>query len=101
MPYELAVGFQPDVTVFAFTLGCAAITGLLLGALPARRAARTDLMAVIREDATAQASGRARAALLVLQLALSFVLVAGTIGPRPQPRQRADGPSGARSRTAC
>jgi predicted permease len=78
LPYELAVGFEPDRTVFAFTLACASVTGLALGILPARQASRTDLTAVIREGATSRTTGRTRVVLLVLQLALSFALVAGT-----------------------
>jgi predicted permease len=77
MPYSLAVGFEPDATVFAFTMGCAALTGLAFGVLPARQAARTDLLGVMREDAASPRGGRLRAALLVAQLALSFGLVAG------------------------
>ena len=77
MPYELAVGFEPDRLVFAYTLACATLTGLLFGILPARRAARTELTAIMREGATSRGSTRARAALQVLQIALSFALIAG------------------------
>ena len=79
MPYDLAVGFEPDATVFGFTLACAVLTGVVIGMLPARRAARTDLMTVMREGPDARSSARAREVLLVLQLALSFALTVGTV----------------------
>jgi predicted permease len=78
MPYELAIGFEPDMTVFMATLGGAALAGLLVGFLPARHAARTDLMTVMR-DAGGPPPGRIRGALVVAQVALSFVLVAGSV----------------------
>jgi predicted permease len=70
----------PDGRVLAFTTATALATALLFGLAPALRASRTDLVPSLKEGDPG--SGRARAsrlqrALVVGQLALSLVLLAG------------------------
>ena len=79
LPYEFAVGFEPDLRVFAFTFGGALASGVLLGAMPASRTARTSLITAIREGATTREASRLRSALVVVQVVLSFVLMSGTV----------------------
>jgi predicted permease len=79
LPYEFAVGVEPDLRVFAFTFGGALACGLLLGAMPASRTARTSLITAIREGATTREAARLRSGLVVAQVVLSFVLMSGTV----------------------
>jgi putative ABC transport system permease protein len=70
-----------DWRVLVFVLACSAIAGLLVGMLPASIGARTPLSAVLRaggRTSTGSASGRRiRSGLVVLELAMSVVLLAG------------------------
>jgi putative ABC transport system permease protein len=66
-------------SVLAFTLGLSVVTGLLFGVLPAARASRPDLDALLR-DAHATESRprrRLRSALVVAEIALSLMLLIG------------------------
>jgi len=68
-----------DGGVLAFTLGLSVLTGLAFGALPALRASRPDLDALLR-DAHATDSRprrRLRSALVVAEVALSLMLLIG------------------------
>lgn len=68
-----------DTRVLAFTLGATVLAGLLTGLAPALHAGRGDIIAALKAGAregTYQRS-RTRAALLVLQGALSVVLLVG------------------------
>ncbi len=67
-----------DVTVLAVTLGVAVIVGIGMGLAPVIRAARSDIASVLREKASSRAGGRVRGALVLAQLALSMMLLAGT-----------------------
>ena len=70
----------PSPVVLAFTIGLALVTGLLFGAAPAWFATRMDPIEALR-GAGRTAGDRAsftRKALLVVQAALSVVLVAGS-----------------------
>ncbi len=68
-----------DPAVFAFTLACAAATGLLFGALPAWSASRADPSASLKEAGTRGSAGRRtqrlRSALVVAEVALAVMLV--------------------------
>ena len=74
---EIAV----DWHVLVFVLACSVVAGLLVGMLPASIGSRTPLSAVLRaggRTSTGSAAGRrARSALVVLELAMSVVLLAG------------------------
>jgi predicted permease len=67
-----------DGWVLAFAVVAAMVAGLLAGVLPALRMTRPDLMSALR-DGTSGAAGRSRdrAALVVAETALAFVLAVG------------------------
>jgi predicted permease len=72
----------PDWRVLGFTAGVAALTCLLFGLTPALRATRIELSAVMKATGRGLASGRGltlRRALVVVQVALSLVLVASAL----------------------
>ncbi len=70
-----------DLRVFGFTTGVAATTGLLFGLAPAWRGMRAQPQAAMKTNARGVAEGHTRfhsgKALVILQVALSLVLVAG------------------------
>ena len=70
-----------DWRVIAFTGGLSLLTGVLFGLLPALHLSRQDLNPVLRSEGRGSAGGRrrnrARAALVVAQVALSMVLLVG------------------------
>ena len=74
-----AFGVQLDFTVFGFTLGCALLTGLAFGSLPAWSAAREEVSATLKESGTRGTAGRrtqaVRAALVVGEIALAIILL--------------------------
>ena len=82
MPYPIAVSMQPDARVLAFAIVVGVCTSAVFGLLPAMRTARVDLVMLLRANAGAVGAtfdrGRVRSALLVGQLALSFVLLGAT-----------------------
>ena len=75
-----AFGVSLDPMVFAFTLACAAATGVLFGALPAWSASRDNPSASLKEAGARGSSGRRtqrlRAALVVSEIGLAVMLVA-------------------------
>ena len=70
-----------DLRMLLFALGLSVVTGLLFGLLPALRAARGDAATALREGGRNMAGGlghdRLRRGLVIGELALSFVLLAG------------------------
>ena len=66
-----------DTSVMLFALVTSCITAVLFGVLPARQASRADLNDALKSASRAATSGRkrARAALVVIEVALSLVLV--------------------------
>ncbi len=75
----LPISAAPSLMVLAFALGLALVTGIIFGAAPAWLATRTDPAEALRGSGrgTRDRSSFARKALLVVQAALSVVLVAG------------------------
>ena len=68
-----------DLRMLAFTVGLAVVTGLLFGLVPAWRATDVDPQSAMKANARGVTQGRKFAlgkALVVIQLALSLVLVA-------------------------
>ncbi|MGP0072747.1 MAG: ABC transporter permease [Bryobacteraceae bacterium] len=75
----LPISALPSPLVLAFAFGVALLTGIIFGAAPAWFATRTDPVEALRGSgrSTADHSGLARKVLLIVQAALSVVLVAG------------------------
>jgi predicted permease len=76
-----ALEIKPDLRMLGFTLGVTILTGLLFGLAPAVQATRPDLIPALKQE-TAAPSGRnrrweLRRLLVVLQVALSLVLLVG------------------------
>src|SRR5262245_9186112 len=71
--------FGVDWRVFAFTLAASTLTGVLFGLIPAMQASKTDLVSALK-DARSSGGRRAglRGAMVVTQVALSFVLLIAT-----------------------
>ena len=71
-----------DGRVLLFVLGLSVVTGVLFGIVPAFKATRPDLTNSIKEGglgtSPAQSSRRFRGALVVAEVALAFVLLAGS-----------------------
>jgi putative ABC transport system permease protein len=71
---------SPDWRVLAFTTGLAGLTAIIFGTVPALRAGRVGANEVLSAESRGvrgQGHGRFGAALVVTQVALSLVLVAG------------------------
>jgi predicted permease len=75
----LPIDPMPSPVVLAFAFGVALLTGIVFGAAPAWFATRTDPVEALRGSgrSTTDHSGFARKALLIVQAALSVVLIAG------------------------
>ena len=75
-----ATEVRVDLGVLAFTLGLSVVTALLFGLLPAVRASRTDLQAVLKEGGrsmSAAPGGRLRTLLVVAEVALATTMLVG------------------------
>src|SRR5439155_9482120 len=72
---------QPDARILAFNAGLAVLTGLLFGLAPAVQALRVDLWNTLKDVVGAVTGGgggvRLRKGLVIAQVALSFLLLAG------------------------
>lgn len=70
-----------DWRVLVFTLGISLLTGILFGLVPALNASRPDLSATLKESTSRSGSGlrqnKARAVLVVTEVALALVLLVG------------------------
>jgi predicted permease len=75
----IVLDLHPDSTILLFTIGIAAVTGLLFGLVPAWRAGHTNPQAAMKSQGHGVAEGhsrfRAGKALVVAQVALSLVLI--------------------------
>ena len=70
-----------DVRVFAFTLICAVLTGLLFGAVPAILASRADVNRALSDrprGSTSSSHSRFQHALIVSEVAFALVLLTGS-----------------------
>jgi putative ABC transport system permease protein len=77
---QVFLDLSVDSRMLAFTIGAAVLTGLLFGLVPAWRAARVDPQSAMKANArgaTLRGNFSLGKALVVLQVALSLVLVAG------------------------
>lgn len=75
----LRFDFRPDARVYVFALAAVFVTGLIVGMMPALRAARTNVNSVLHEGGRGSSSGLgrqfARNTLVIAQVAGSFVLL--------------------------
>lgn len=81
LPIDLGLQIGPDWRVLGFTMATAMATGLLIGLLPALRSSNPNLVPALKEGGE-WLGGKRRAvelrdALVVLQVAVSLVLVVG------------------------
>jgi predicted permease len=67
-----------DLTVLTVTMLVALTVGIAMGLAPVARSVRADIASVLRERAPSHLGGRLRHGLVLAQLALSMVLLAGT-----------------------
>jgi len=79
-PFPVVFRFGVDLRVLACTAFLSILTGILFGLAPALRATRPDLVAALKNESTVFGRIRGfglRNALVVVQVALSLVLLAG------------------------
>src|SRR5262245_6377215 len=78
---QASLSVAPDVRLLGFTFGVSLITGLLSGIAPAFKSTKPDLVHALKDDSPGS-SGPSRFtlsnALVVIQVALSLVLLIGT-----------------------
>ncbi len=78
----LQISAKPDIRILTFTLGLTMVTGIVFGLVPALRASRPDpwttLKATVGSIAGAGGSLFMRKGLVVVQVALSFLLLFGS-----------------------
>jgi len=80
LPLPIQFDFTPDARVLWFTAALAVATGVIFGLAPALRATRTDLVTALKEQTAGFCGFRRlgmRNLLVVVQVALSLVLLAG------------------------
>jgi len=77
----ITMDFTIDQRVLAFTAGAALLTTILFGLIPALQAARTDLLPALKNASITQRLRRwqLREVLVTSQIALSVVLLVGTV----------------------
>src|SRR5262249_42154874 len=90
---RLAIDVQLDGWGVAYTIAFSTVVGVLFGLAPAWHGSKTDVGAVLRDDAAAVAGGRrrshVRAALVVIQVAFALLLlIAGGLVLRSLERTR-------------
>ncbi|HLG56591.1 MAG TPA: ABC transporter permease [Vicinamibacterales bacterium] len=78
----ISVDFSLDYRVLAFALGLSLVTGVIFGLAPAFKATRVDLVTTLRDDGQTRSAEHRwltlKNALVVFQVAVSAVLLAGT-----------------------
>jgi predicted permease len=75
LPYYVA--FAIDRTTLGFAVGVSVLTGLLFGLLPALRASSPDVQTTLKESSTTVKKSMLRGMLVIGELALAMVLLAG------------------------
>jgi predicted permease len=76
---QVAIGASLDLRIFAFAFGATVLTGVLFGLVPALQATRPRLATTLKEESGSVAGGglRLRKALVVVQVALSLLMLIG------------------------
>lgn len=77
---RVAISPNVDARILMFSLAAATLSALLFGLLPALQISRTDLSSSLKEQSgsVAGGGGRLRKALVIVQVALSFLLITGS-----------------------
>ena len=77
--FPVSLNVTPDLRVLTLTISVAIVTGILFGVAPAWRCSREDPASVLQQNARSLGSGTGKLskALIVMQVALSLVLVLG------------------------
>ena len=79
--FRIELDLSADGRILAFTFAVSVLTGLALGLMPALRASRPDIVSALKEEGAGSSGGghrsRLRAAFVVVQVALSLVLLVG------------------------
>ncbi len=79
VPFPLEINLHGDWRVFGFMFGLSLLTGIVFGLVPALAAARPDVTSALKDDGGAANArggrGRLRGALVVVQVALSLLLL--------------------------
>ncbi len=80
--FPVELNLRPDARVLGFAFGVSLLTGLLFGLVPALRSSRLDLLTALKTSSAGNSSDRGsrwdlRRSLVSLQVALSFLLLAG------------------------
>jgi predicted permease len=77
-PFQIVLKLAPNLNVLGFSVGIAVVTGVVFGLTPAFQARASRPSLVLRDDArTSTRRSKLLPALVVAQVALSLVLVAG------------------------
>lgn len=79
LPFPIVFDFNVDFRVAAFTLGLSVVTALIFGLVPALRASNPDLVSSLKDSSPTlgrEGRSRLRNSLVVVQVALSLVLLA-------------------------
>ena len=78
LPLPLELSLPLDGRTIAFTAGLTFVAAVLCGLIPALQTSRPDVIATLKDEATALSSGsRLRSVFVLCQVALSIVLVTG------------------------
>ena len=80
LPIDISFDFRLDTRVLLFVSAVSLATGMLFGLVPALRASRPDLVPALKDasgEATATRRFELRSALVVVQVAVSVVLLIG------------------------
>jgi putative ABC transport system permease protein len=79
---DRGAGLAMDWRVLVFTVGISILTGILFGLIPALHASRTDLNIMLKESSSRSGTGfrqnKARSVLVVTEMALALILLAGS-----------------------
>ena len=80
---QLLIDLQPDLRVLVFAAGLAVLTCVLFGLAPALRGSRSEPGVVLKAGGRGSSAGRERARLrqilVVVQVALSLILIVGAV----------------------
>jgi putative ABC transport system permease protein len=77
LPFPVALWLPLDARIVAFTVGLSLVAALLSGLAPALQAARTALLAGLKNETVLSGRFRLRHAFVLVQVALSVVLLIG------------------------